>query len=66
MENTTTYAEYLAQLSDAELVSMLSMRDTWLMLDPSSAELIGKCVQERIRRHALVCQDLECGFSPLY
>ena len=65
MENTTTYAEYLTQLTGAELSSKISMRDTWLLLDPSSAELIGQFVQERIRRHALVCQDLDCGFSPL-
>lgn len=64
MENTTTYAEHLAQLTDAELVSKISMRDAWLLLDPSSVELIGQFVQERIRRHACGCQDTECGFNP--
>ena len=56
-----TTAEQLAQLSEEELSSILS--EAWA--SPNPIEFIGLVVQERIRRHALVCQNLECGFSPM-
>lgn len=63
MLNTTTTAELLAQLSEEELSSMLA--DAQYALDPSPIEVMGMVIGERIRRHALACQDLECGFNPL-
>ena len=33
-------------------------------LDPTPFELRAAIWQERIRRHSLECQDLECGFNP--
>jgi hypothetical protein len=62
MPNTTT-AEFLAQLSEEELSSMFADADS--ALDPSPIEVRVMVMQERIRRHALACQDLECGFNPL-
>ena len=58
----TTFAEHLAQLSAEELSSILE--DAWASLDPTPFELQTLVWQERIRRHSLECQDLECGFSP--
>lgn len=65
MLNTTTDAEFLATLTDEGLVRHLGTAHTWLAMDPSSIELVGLLVQERIRRHASVCQDLDCGFNPM-
>jgi len=62
---TTTDAEFLATLTDEELVRNLGIAHTWLAMDPSSIELVGLLVQERIRRHALACQDFDCGFNPM-
>jgi hypothetical protein len=52
----------MAQLSEDELSSMLMGAP--LSLEPSPMYITGLVMQERIRRHALVCQDLECGFTP--
>ena len=59
---TTSFAEELKSVSNTELGNMLKWAD--LSLDPSPAELRALVWQERIRRHSLECQDLECGFNP--
>jgi len=58
----TTLAEELTQLPPEELSSMLADAD--YALDPTPFELRTAIWQERIRRHSLECQDLECGFNP--
>jgi hypothetical protein len=63
--NTSTNAQFLAALTDEELARDLGMAHTWLAMDSSSIELVGLLVQERIRRHALACQDFDCGFNPM-
>jgi hypothetical protein len=63
MASTTLSAEHLAQLSTEELSSMLA--DAQFALEPSPTYLRGLAMQERIRRHALECQNLDCGFNPL-
>jgi hypothetical protein len=57
------FAEALSLMSEDELVS--TIRDAGLSLNPSPTVLLGLLMQERIRRHALDCSDLECGFNPL-
>ena len=58
----TTHADEFRTVSTQELDNMLKWAD--LSLDPSPAELRTLVWQERIRRHAIECQDLECGFNP--
>lgn len=61
-ESTTAWD--LSQLSEEELSSLMS--NVWASLNPRPVELLGLVIQERVRRHALECQNLDCGFSPLY
>lgn len=57
-----TFAEHLAQLSAEELSAILVDADA--SLNPAPFELRALVWQERIRRHAETCQDLDCGFNP--
>lgn len=61
MDNTQ-FAQYLTTVSAEELSNTLKWAD--LSLDPSPVELRGLVWQERIRRHAETCQELDCGFNP--
>lgn len=58
-----TFAEELVSYSTEELQELWDGAD--FALDPSPLEVRGAVMGERIRRHALVCQDLECGFNPM-
>lgn len=62
-KNKEFFAETLEVLSDSDLSAVL--RDADLSLDPSPLEIRGMVMAERIRRHSLECQDLDCGFSPI-
>jgi len=62
MDNNT-FAQELQELSGEELSSIFD--NSWASLDPSPVELVGLVVQERIRRHALVCKEYACGFNPV-
>lgn len=62
-KNKEFFGETLALVSDADLSAIWNDAD--YALDPSPLKIRGMVMAERIRRHSLECQDLDCGFSPI-
>lgn len=51
-------------MSDAELQDFATVVSRNLGAE-GVFKIFAFVVEERIRRHAQVCQDIECGFNPL-
>ena len=62
MDNNT-FTQHLQGLTAEELQTLIQNLGT--SVDPSPVEVMGLVVQERIRRHALVCEEHACGFNPV-